>query len=71
MFELKKSVFETWEEVPRGLLVKSPAGIHIKLNSDTTAYTADANSIGGWSGGWIEIPTSISWGVGPFEAVPL
>ncbi|ATN92185.1 hypothetical protein SEA_TIPSYTHETREX_55 [Mycobacterium phage TipsytheTRex] len=69
MFELEETVFETWDAVPLSLLVKGPDGVYIKLSHDITAYTADVDSIGGWSGGWIEIPTAVSWHAGPFKAV--
>ncbi|AOZ61295.1 hypothetical protein SEA_DARTHPHADER_55 [Mycobacterium phage DarthPhader] len=70
MYELSKRTFDTWAEIPTGVLVKGKYALYIKLSSEQAAFTADVDSMGGWNGGWISaIPSFLEQHAGPFTAV--
>lgn len=58
--------FETWEDVPSGVMVEGRNGLYINLAGSGVAFTSDRDSLDGFSGGWI---LSTHTPIGPFNMV--
>ncbi|KPG13718.1 hypothetical protein AN911_00900 [Mycobacteroides immunogenum] len=63
--------FDTWEDVPRGVIVldKSPFPMYfLKLDNGEFAYNSAENDI---TNGWCSFKVGFLPGLGPFERVAL
>lgn len=60
--------YETWADVPYGVMVKGDYGLYIKSDGSNFAFTIDLHSDLGFSGGWI-LSSAGHRPLGPFKTV--